>query len=84
MRRNFAQILQEAKIDPKREYQKLYGMLFERNIPVSNRSESPAYDELSECFLNFSFRGTCLSLDEFNDLHNSILRRTPPISRLMI
>ena len=77
MRRNFAQILQEAKIDPKREYQKLYGMLFERNIPVSNSNRISAYDELSECFLNFSFRGTCLSLDEFNDLHNFNFEKDP-------
>lgn len=77
MRRNFAQILQEAKIDPKREYQKLYGMLFERNIPVSNSNRISAYDELSECFLNFSFRGTCLSLDEFNDLHNLNFEKDP-------
>ena len=77
MRRNFAQILQEAKIDPKREYQKLYGMLFERNIPVSNSNRISAYDEMSECFLNFSFRGTCLSLDEFNDFHNLNFEKDP-------
>lgn len=69
MRRNFAQILQEAKIDPKLEYQKLYGMLFDRNIPVSNSNRISAYDELSECFISFPFRGTCLTLEEFNDLN---------------
>lgn len=30
MRRNFAQILKDAKIDVKVEYQKLYGMLYDR------------------------------------------------------
>ena len=29
MRRNFAQILKDAKIDVKVEYQKLYGMLYD-------------------------------------------------------
>ena len=29
MRRNFAQILKEANIDIKMEYQKLYGMLYD-------------------------------------------------------
>ena len=52
-------------------------MLFERNIPVSNSNRISAYDELSECFLNFSFRGTCLSLDEFNDLHNFNFEKDP-------
>ena len=33
MRRNFAQILKDAKIDIKVEYQKLYGMLYDRSTP---------------------------------------------------
>lgn len=77
MRRNFAQILLEVKIDPQLEYQKLYGMLFERNIPVSNSNRISAYDELSECFINFSFRGTCLTLEEFNDLYGFHFEKEP-------
>ena len=77
MRRNFAQILQTAKIDPKREYQKLYGMLFDKNFAVSNSNRISAYDELGECFLSFSFRGTCLSLDEFNDLYGFHFQKDP-------
>ena len=57
MRRNFAQILQEAKIDIKSEYQKLYGMLYDRSIQVSNAKRISAYDELSDYFLGFYFRG---------------------------
>lgn len=77
MRRTFAQILQEAKIDPKQEYKKLYGMLFDRTIVVSNSNRVSAYDELSECFLNFPFRGTCLSLEEFNELHDFHFEKEP-------
>lgn len=77
MRRTFAQILQEAKIDPKQEYKKLYGMLFDRTIVVSNSNRVSAYDELSECFLSFPFRGTCLSLEEFNELHDFHFEKEP-------
>lgn len=77
MRRNFVQILQEAKIDPKQEYKKLYGMLFDRTIVVSNSNRVSAYDELSECFLSFPFRGTCLSLEEFNELHDFHFEKEP-------
>ena len=70
MRRNFAQILKDAKIDIKAEYQKLYGLLYDRSIQVSNANRISVYDELSERFIGFYFRGTCLSLNEFNDLHN--------------
>jgi len=77
MRRNFAQILKDAKIDIKAEYQKLYGMLYDRSIPVSNTNRISAYDELSERFIGFYFRGTCLSIDEFNDLHEFHFERDP-------
>ena len=77
MRRNFAQILQEAKIDPKQEYKKLYGMLFDRTIVVSNSNRVSVYDELSECFLSFPFRGTCLSLEEFNELNDFHFEKEP-------
>ena len=77
MRRNFAQILKDAKIDIKVEYQKLYGMLYDRSIQVSNTSWISAYDEFSTYFIAFHFRGTCLSLDEFNDLHGFHFEKDP-------
>ena len=77
MRRNFAQILKDAKIDIKAEYQKLYGMLYDRSIQVSNTNRISAYDELSTYFIAFHFRGTCLSLDEFNDLHGFHFEKNP-------
>ena len=77
MRRNFAQILKDAKIDIKVEYQKLYGMLYDRSIQVSNTNRISVYDELSTFFIAFHFRGTCLSLDEFNDLHGFHFENDP-------
>lgn len=77
MRRNFAQILKGAKIDIKAEYQKLYGLLYDRSIQVSNTTRISAYDELSERFIGFHFRGTCLSIDEFNDLYEFHFEREP-------
>lgn len=77
MRRNFAQILKDAKIDIKTEYQKLYGMLYDRSIQVSNTKRISAYDELSDYFIGFYFRGTCLSIDEFNELHNFHFEKEP-------
>lgn len=77
MRRNFAQILKDAKIDIKSEYQKLYGLLYDRSIQVSNTNRIFVYDELSERFVYFHFRGTCLSIDEFNDMHEIRFERDP-------
>jgi len=77
MRRNFAQILKDAKIDIKSEYQKLYSMLYDRSIQVSNTKRISAYDELSDYFLVFYFRGTCLSIEEFNDIHGFHFEKDP-------
>ena len=77
MRRNFAQILKEAKIDIKSEYKKLYGMLFDRTIQVSPSKWISAYDELSSHFLEFYFRGTCLSLEEFDDINGFHFDKEP-------
>ena len=46
-------------------------MLFDRTIVVSNSNRVSAYDELSECFLSFPFRGTSLSLEEFNNTRHT-------------
>lgn len=77
MRRNFAQILKDAKIDIKAEYQKLYGMLYDRSIQISNTNRISAYDELSERFIDFYFRGTCLSIEEFNNIHGFHFEKDP-------
>ena len=77
MCRNFAQILKDAQIDIKMEYQKLYGMLYDRSIQISNMNRISAYDELSERFIDFYFRGTCLSIDEFNKMHGFHFEKEP-------
>ena len=77
MRRTFAQILKDAKINIKSEYQKLYGMLYDRSIQISNTNRISVYDELSERFVGFYFRGTYLTIDEFNDLHDLHFEREP-------
>ena len=53
------------------------GMLYDRSIQVSNTNRISVYDELSTFFIAFHFRGTCLSLDEFNDLHGFHFEKDP-------
>ncbi len=77
MRRNFAQILKEANIDLKEEYQKLYDLLYSRSIQVSGQKLISIHDELGDAFLTFYFRGTCLSIDEFDKKHGFNFAREP-------
>lgn len=64
MRRNFAQILANSLIDIPKEYVKLTGILY-RN-PIEAYGNKTLYDEISKYFAWFRFRGTCLSLKEFD------------------
>lgn len=65
MRKTFAQVLQEGKIDIRKEYSKLYALFYEK----------PAYADMSiasvvaENFLKIPFRKTCLSFGEFNTMY---------------
>lgn len=66
MRRNFAQILKSAKIDYRKEYKKLYDILFTKDMGDDYHEKHSIYDLFDESFTSFRFRGTCLSLQEFD------------------
>lgn len=63
MRRTFAQALNSAKVNPKKEYSKLFELFYGKD----DRDEKSLADLISLNFENFYFRGTCLDLDEFNE-----------------
>jgi hypothetical protein len=63
-RRNFAQVLKEAKIDIDLEYDRLFRLF--------NAKDSDGYSLREICeknFISFPFRGTCLSLNDFDIVH---------------
>lgn len=68
MRKNFADILKNAKIDIKNEYTKLYGLLFDNNLE-SGYEKISLYDEFNDKFLQMWFRGTSLNLQDFDEMH---------------
>lgn len=73
MRRNFAQVLREGKIDIKKEYEKLYDMFY---FSDDYREES-LENIISENFEQITFRGTCISLDDFNDTYGFCFESQP-------
>lgn len=66
MRRNFAQVLKEGKIDIKNEYSKLYNIFYGKD----GRDDRSIADIVSNNFLYYHFRGTCLTLKEFNEVYS--------------
>ena len=65
MRRNFAQVLREGKIDINKEYEKLLDMFYN----ADDYRDSSLEDIIIENFEQVKFRGTCLSLEEFNETY---------------
>lgn len=66
MRKNFAQILKSGKVDYKKEYKKLYDLLFREDMDINSDHQS-TYTVLSDFFTSFYFHGTYLSLQEFDE-----------------
>lgn len=63
MRRNFAQAIKSAKVDPKKEYSKLFELFYGKD----ERDGKSLADLISLNFEGFYFRGTCLDLEEFDE-----------------
>lgn len=72
VRRNFIQVLQEGKIDIKNEYSKLYSLFYGKS--EDNKSLA---DFISLNFTDFHFCGTCLSLEEFDNVHDIFFEEQP-------
>ena len=62
MRRNFAEILKTAKIDLLQEYGRLYKLFYDTQDDYGVSLAK----ECEKSFLDMPFRGTCLSLSDFN------------------
>lgn len=65
MRRNFAQVLKEGKINLKNEYSKFYKIFYGKD----NRDDRSIADMVSDNFIHYHFRGTCLTLKEFDEIY---------------
>ncbi|OUO25847.1 hypothetical protein [Eubacterium sp. An3] len=76
-RRNFAQILEEAQIDIKREYDRLYSAFYVQKIQDIQGNYYSLKDYCAANFINIPFRGTCLSLDDFDDFYGMHFEKVP-------
>ena len=77
VRRNFLQVLQEKNVDLKREYQRLYELFYIQKAPDMQGICYTLKDFCEGNFLNVPFRGTCLSLEDFDDTYNYHFEKIP-------
>ncbi|NDO51698.1 hypothetical protein FMM75_20750 [Lachnospiraceae bacterium MD335] len=76
-RRNFSQILEEAQIDIRREYDRLYSSFYLQKTFDQYGNNWSLSEHCQMNFLNIPFRGTCLTLDDFDDVHNTHFEKVP-------
>lgn len=77
VRRNFAQILKEAKVDIRREYDRLYSLFYLNKTFQLNNSMLSLRDYCACYFYSLPFRGTCLNLDDFDDFYGFNFEKVP-------
>ena len=76
MRRNFATILKEAKVNIQDEYGRLYAIFYDKYL-YDNGNNFSFYDLIEASFSGFWFRGTCVSLEDFNETYEFNFEKEP-------
>lgn len=76
-RRNFAQILKEANVDIRREYDRLYNAFYVQKIANATGQGFVLREYSAANFMNMPFRGTCMSLDDFDDFYKIHYEKVP-------
>lgn len=77
MRNNFSQILKNAKIDLRKEYERLHDAFYNQKFFDGFNNNVSLRDCCSFNFLNYPFRGTCVSLEDFDKTHKMYFERIP-------
>lgn len=76
-RKDFAQVLLDADVDIKREYDRLYSSFYMQETHDSYGNIGTLRDLCAINFINIPFRGTCLTLDDFDEFYDFHFERIP-------
>ena len=69
----FSQIIKNTQVDIRREYDRLFSMLYVQET----QNDITLRDFCSNCFSSLPFRGTCISLDDFDDFYGYHFTKKP-------
>lgn len=73
----FSQILKNASIDLRREYDRLYGLFYIQKFQDAVGTGYSLKEWCATSFQRFPFRGTCISLDDFDDFYGYSFEKNP-------
>ena len=74
----FSQIIKNAKVDIRREYDRLFNLFYVQKIQYNDIYTATLRTICSEFFPTLPFRGTCISLDDFDDFNDFHFLKDPP------
>lgn len=76
--KHFSDIIKNNEVDIKIEYNRLFDMFYiEKPYFDNTYDEYSLYQYLDLSFMSFPFRGTCISLEDFNRTHGFIFEQQP-------
>lgn len=73
----FSQVLKNASIDLRREYDRLYGLFYLQKFQDAVGTGYSLREWCASSFQRFPFRGTCISLDDFDDFYGYSFEKNP-------
>ncbi len=73
----FSKVLKDASIDIHREYDRLFEMFYVQKFPEEALNSLTLRDLCAAHFVNLPFRGTCISLDDFDEFYGYHFDKTP-------
>ena len=73
----FSQVLNNASIDIRREYDRLYSLFCCQKLLDGMGNSYTLRDLCAVNFINLPFRGTCISLDDFDDFYDYHFEKNP-------
>ena len=76
-RKPFSQVLKDAKVDIKREYDRLYAMFCIHKVTNINGIEMTLKEICAANFINLPFRVTCITLEDFDDFYGYNFEKEP-------
>lgn len=77
MRHTISDIVSNTAIDLKNEYKKLYDLLYGKRKAFDDEEDLSLHDIFAESFPSFYFKGTCLTLEEFDKNYGFKFKKNP-------
>lgn len=75
----FSEIIKNSPVNVRREYERLFTLFSRQEVRAANGVNYTIRKYCSEYFIKWPFRGTCITLRDFDEFHGFMFNQYPPI-----